>query len=180
MNRHTIRSTSGASRPPSRMQTPGSNGRGQHGGPRAPASVASTSQTPVSSSNQGLDGASASPEDDLESSISAALSKRKSREECDEDYLKLSSHGVKRLKAKAAVCAAEYGVQEDELVKFVEVRSIFVLHAFIHALQLGDISSMLLNLKASLLQQSPAALPNKFNLMKVTLESKTFDVGLSI
>ena len=84
------------------------------------------------------------------------------------------------MKAKAAVCAAEYGVQEDELVKFVEVCSIFVLHAFIHTLQLGDISSMLLNLKASLLQQSPAALPNKFNLMKVTLESKTFDVGLSI
>jgi len=122
MNCFAIRSTSGTSRPPSRVQTAGSNVWGQPGGVRAPASVAS-SQTRISSANQGLEPASL--EDDLGTSISAAVSKRKSREESDEDYLKLPPHEIKRLKAEAAEYAAEYDMHVDELVKFVEVCYIF-------------------------------------------------------
>lgn len=102
MNRFAIRSTSGTSQPPNRVQTAGSNVWGQPGGLWAPASVAS-SQTCISSPNQGLNYAPTSLEDDLETSLSAAVSKRKSREESDEDYLKLSLHEIKRLKAEAAV-----------------------------------------------------------------------------
>jgi len=100
------------------MKTAGSNVWGV----RAPASVAS-SQTRISSANQGLKPVSL--EDDLEMSISSAVSKRKSCEESDEDYLRLPLHKIKCLKAEAAEYAAEYDVHVDELVKFVEVRYIF-------------------------------------------------------
>jgi len=39
---------------------------------------------------------------------------------------------------------------------------------------------MMLNLKASFMQQSPAAPSNKFKVMKATLESKEFEVSSSI
>lgn len=107
------------------------------------------------------------------------VSKWKAQENDTEVSLQLSSRQTKRLKARAMELAEEHDLPWDELVAFAEVRPKLILgHMFtLDSLQLGNVTLMLLDIKADFLKYSPSSWKNAITIAKEKIESKNFEVG---